>query len=54
MPAYVIVEVEIEDVAAYKEYKKLNPAAIAAYDGRLIVKGAKTESLKANWHPNEW
>jgi uncharacterized protein (DUF1330 family) len=53
MPAYVIVEVEIEDVAAYKEYKKLIPAAIAAYDGRLIVKGAKTESLKQTGTRNE-
>ncbi len=51
MPAYVIVEVEIEDAAAYEEYKKLTPAAIAAYDGRFIVRGAKTESLEGNWNP---
>ncbi len=37
MPAYVIVEVAIHDVGEYEEYKKLTPAAIAAYDGRFIV-----------------
>ncbi len=51
MPAYVIVEVEIEDPIAYEEYKKLTPAAIAAYDGRFIVRGAKTESLEGTWNP---
>ncbi len=51
MPAYVIVEVEIEDAAAYEEYKKLTPAAIMAYNGRFIVRGTKTESLEGNWNP---
>ncbi len=51
MPAYVIVEVEIEDPIAYEEYKKLTPAAIAVYDGRFIVRGAKTECLEGAWNP---
>ena len=36
---------------AYEEYKKLTPAAIAAYDGRFIVRGEKTECLEGNWNP---
>ena len=51
MPAYVIVEVDIHDPATYEEYKKLTPAAIAAYDGRFVVRGGKTESLEGNWQP---
>ena len=51
MPAYVIVEVEIHDPETYKEYMKLTPAAIAAYDGKFIVRGGKTESLEGNWNP---
>ncbi len=51
MPAYVIVEIEIEDNDVYEEYKKLTPAAIAAYDGKFIVRGAKTECLEGNWDP---
>ena len=32
MAAYVIVDVSITDHNEYEEYKKLTPAAIAAYD----------------------
>jgi uncharacterized protein (DUF1330 family) len=51
MPAYVIVEVGIEDPIGYEEYKKLTPASIAAYNGRFVVRGAKTESLEGDWNP---
>lgn len=51
MPAYVLVEIDIEDHSIYEEYKKLTPAAIAAYDGRFVVRGAKTECLEGEWHP---
>jgi hypothetical protein len=46
MPAYVIVEVEIQNHGEYEEYKKLTPAAIAAFDGKFIVRGGKTIRLK--------
>ncbi len=51
MPAYVLVEIDIEDHSIYEEYKKLTPAAIDAYDGRFIVRSAKTECLEGEWHP---
>src|SRR2546423_15688371 len=51
MAAYVIVEIEIHDSVAYEEYKKLTPASIAAYDGKFIIRGAKTEPLEGNWEP---
>jgi uncharacterized protein (DUF1330 family) len=51
MPAYVIVEVTITDEALYEEYKKLTPAAIAAFDGKFIVRGGQSESLEGEWNP---
>ena len=51
MPAYVIVEVTIHDPETYKDYMHLTPAAIAAYDGKFIVRGGKNESLEGNWNP---
>jgi uncharacterized protein (DUF1330 family) len=51
MPAYVIVEVTIENPTAYEEYKKLTPASIAAYDGKFIVRGGKTFSIEGDWNP---
>jgi uncharacterized protein (DUF1330 family) len=52
MAAYVIVEVNIDDPKEYEEYKKLTPASIAAYDGRFVVRGGKTESLEGEWQPD--
>ena len=51
MSAYVIVEVSIHDPEAYEEYKKLTPAAIAAYNGRFIVRGGATTTLEGDWNP---
>ena len=51
MAAYVIVEISITDPNEYEDYKKLTPAAIAAYDGRFVVRGGQTVSLEGNWQP---
>jgi len=51
MAAYVIVEVNIHDPEAYEGYKLLTPAAVAAYDGRFVVRGAQSESLEGDWNP---
>ncbi len=51
MPAYVIVEIDIKDPVSYEDYKKLTPASIAAYGGKFIVRGAKTECLEGDWNP---
>ena len=51
MSAYVLVEVVIDDPVEYEEYKKLTPASITAFDGRFIVRGAKSECLEGDWHP---
>ncbi len=51
MAAYVIVEVSIDDAVAYEDYKKLTPAAVAAYDGKFIVRGGQAETLEGDWQP---
>lgn len=51
MAAYIIVDVTINDTEAYEEYKKLTPAAVAAFDGRFVVRGGKTETLEGEWQP---
>ena len=51
MPAYVIVDVEITDHKEYEEYKKLTPAAVAAFDGKFIVRGGDTLTLEGDWQP---
>jgi uncharacterized protein (DUF1330 family) len=51
MSAYVIVEVSIQDQSEYEEYKKLTPAAIAAFNGRFVVRGGQTTTLEGDWNP---
>lgn len=49
MAAYIIVEISITDPQEYEEYKKLTPAAVAAFDGKFIVRGGPAETLEGNW-----
>ena len=51
MPAYIIVEISINDPEQYEEYKKLTPASVAAFGGKFIVRGGKTETLEGKWDP---
>jgi len=49
MPALIIAEVEIHDLAQYEDYKKLTPATIAAYDGKFVVRGGEADTLEGDW-----
>jgi uncharacterized protein (DUF1330 family) len=49
MSAYVIVQVSVEDAAAYERYKALAPASIAHYGGRYIARGGHSEALEGEW-----
>jgi uncharacterized protein (DUF1330 family) len=51
MSAYVIVEVYIHDHREYEEYKKRTPAAIAAFDGKFLVRGGHTMTMEGDWNP---
>lgn len=54
MPAYIIVDVKIEDPVAYEEYKKLTPPSIAAFGGKFIVRGGETAILEGDWQPGRF
>lgn len=51
MPAYLIAEIDVTDHAAYEEYRKLTPGAIAAHGGRFIVRGGKVDPREGGWTP---
>jgi uncharacterized protein (DUF1330 family) len=51
MPAFVCVQIEIRDPAAYERYKELAPPSIAAHGGRYVVRGGATETLEGDWRP---
>ena len=49
MPGYVIADVEVTDLAAYEEYRKLVPATVAKYGGRYLVRGGAHEVREGDW-----
>ena len=51
MPAYVVVQIEVEDAERYEEYKRLAPPSIAAYGGRYVVRAGPSTLLEGDWQP---
>lgn len=51
MTAYVIVDVEVLDPDAYREYTSAVPAIVAQFGGRFIVRGGPYETLEGDWRP---
>lgn len=52
MPAFVIVEVKVNDPARYEEYKALASPAVKKYGGKYIARGGKAEKLEGSEDPN--
>lgn len=52
MAAYVILDIEVTDPVLYDEYKKLSPAAVAAYGGKYLARGGRVEPLEGDWQPS--
>ncbi len=50
MPAYVLVEVDINDPKEYEAYKKLTPATIEAYGGKFIIRGNPVQVMEGEWN----
>jgi uncharacterized protein (DUF1330 family) len=51
MPAYVVVQIVVEDPVVYAQYRAMAPPSIAAYGGRYLVRGGASETLEGSWHP---
>ena len=54
MPAYVVVEVEVEDAVRYEDYKPMVPPSLVPYGGRFLVRGGKVETLEGDWAPQRF
>jgi uncharacterized protein (DUF1330 family) len=52
MPAYIVLDVEVQDPHVYEQYKQLAPPAIAAYGGRYLARGGPTQILEGGWKPS--
>jgi len=52
MAGYIIADVRVTDPEAYEHYKAAVPATLAAYGGRFVVRGGRSEILEGDWEPN--
>jgi uncharacterized protein (DUF1330 family) len=46
------VDIVVNNAEGYEDYKNLTPPSIAAYGGKYIARGGRTENLEGNWEPN--
>jgi uncharacterized protein (DUF1330 family) len=51
MPAYVIVNLHVQDPDEYAAYRERSPATVEAYGGRYIVRGGDFEVVEGDWQP---
>ena len=51
MPAYIVVEVNVEDAVRYEDYKPMVPPSLKPYGGHFVVRGGKVETLEGDWSP---
>lgn len=49
MSAFVLVEVTIEDLEVYEEYKKLTPASVQAFGGKFVIRGNPVQVMEGEW-----
>ena len=51
MAAYMIVDVDVRDAAAYEDYKRGVEPFIAKHGGVYLVRGGDFEILEGDWRP---
>jgi uncharacterized protein (DUF1330 family) len=51
MSAYVIALVKVTDPERYEDYRRLVPPTIAAFGGRFVARGGRTEVLEGTLSP---
>jgi uncharacterized protein (DUF1330 family) len=52
MAAYMIVNVDVRDSAAYEEYKAKAPAIVRRHGGEYVARGGKFVVLEGDWKPD--
>ncbi len=48
---YLIVESQISDPEAFKQYMAAAPAAAKAFGGQYLVRGGRMQVLEGDWQP---
>ena len=49
MTAYLIVQIDVTDQAAFDAYRQQVPATLAAHGGKYLVRGGAMHRLEGEW-----
>ena len=49
MAAYVIVDIDVKEPVEYARYKDMAALVVAAFGGKYLARGGKTETLEGEW-----
>ena len=52
MVAYIIIDLDVHDNAAFEGYQKAVPAFIAKHGGQFLVRGGQFEVIEGDWRPH--
>ena len=52
MAAYLVADIEVTDPEGYAEYRRTVGESIAAFGGRFLARGGRTEALEGSWSPS--
>ncbi len=52
MPAYVVVNITVNDPVPYETYKEMAHATVVTHGGRYLVRGGKVDVREGDWKPN--
>jgi len=51
MASYMVVNLDVSDPVAFKEFQERFPAVLKKYEGRYLTRGGKAECWEASWQP---
>lgn len=52
MTAYMLVDLDIHDLAGFADYRAKVPEFIAKYGGEYIVRGGEFDVIEGDWTPH--
>ena len=51
MPAYLIVDIDVEDPEGFEAYRQEVPRLVEKHGGKYLVRGGEHEVLEGDWVP---
>jgi uncharacterized protein (DUF1330 family) len=51
MPAYVLIDIEVQDRSTYLQYIEKARPIVESYGGRYLIRGGNSKTLFGDWNP---